>query len=170
MSYVRWVDSDLVLLKRYYHIASKEKLVAMFPTRHYREICRKGCEISGRRRAVNWKTPAPMGHPGIRDIAWAAGIFEGEGHITTTRNRLRTRTYAQAVVTQRDPWLIHKLVHLFGGSANLTKDGCHFGGPIWHWKLCGGRARGFLLTIFTLLSPRRQMRIQQAMGLGTNCP
>jgi hypothetical protein len=80
----------------------------------------------------------------IKDIAWAAGIYEGEGCFAGSSSTSRF-----VHVVQKDPWLCYKLKSLFGGSVHIY-NGYH------KWMLCGDGARGFLLTIFTFLSPRRR--------------
>lgn len=79
----------------------------------------------------------------MKEIAWAAGFYEGEG--TFTKNGVCS-------VTQKDIWPLQFLQSNFGGE--ITEyNGYHY------WRIYGGRARGFLLTIFTFLSPRRRRQI-----------
>jgi len=83
------------------------------------------------------------------DIAWAAGIYEGEGCFIgghTVR------------VVQKDSWLVYELQKKFGGKVKQytrSTDGkeYHF------WTVNGAKCRGFLLSIFSLLSPRRKSQI-----------
>lgn len=79
----------------------------------------------------------------IKDIAWAAGIYEGEGTFSGGHN---------VRVVQKDSWLIYELHKLFGGTISQY-NGYHY------WSLSGEKCRGFLLTIFTFLSPRRRDQI-----------
>ncbi len=84
----------------------------------------------------------------LTDIAWAAGIYEGEGHFTGHNVR----------VVQKDSWLVYELQKKFGGSVKQytrSTDGKEY----HYWSLNGQNARGFLLTIFTFLSPRRKAQI-----------
>jgi hypothetical protein len=83
-----------------------------------------------------------------RDIAWAAGIYEGEGNFTGVMVR----------VVQKDSWLPYELQKKFGGKVKQytrSTDGkeYHF------WSIGGATARGFLLTIFSYLSSRRKEQI-----------
>lgn len=103
---------------------------------------------------------APTEHPTLLDIAWAAGIYEGEGCVTRHK-------YGGGVrVGQKEPWILHRLRALFGG---------HIGGQFQHhtnawsagsrvntWDLSGPRARGFLMTIYPFLSPHRRAQIRAA--------
>ena len=81
----------------------------------------------------------------IKDIAWAAGIYEGEGTFSSGKS---------ARVTQKDPWLVYRLKDLFGGTISV-----HNG--YYYWTVCGSDARGFLLSIFSFLSPRRRAQITE---------
>jgi hypothetical protein len=81
------------------------------------------------------------------DIAWAAGIYEGEGNA-----RKHRRIGSQVRISQKDPWILIRLKKMFGGSILKTNIGIHVLG------LHGARARGFLMTIYKFLSPRRKMQ------------
>jgi len=108
-------------------------------------------------RQINHKT-APRLHPTIRDIAWAAGIWEGEGSIEGRRVRSASLTIS---ATQKDPWLLFRLRDLFGGGVWSSLPGR----PILsRWQLSGPRAYGFILTIFSFLSPRRRLQARTKMG------
>lgn len=97
---------------------------------------------------------APTLQPTILDIAWAAGIYEGEG------------TYGKnngICISQKDPWILYRLRALFGGTvAAKSPYVTNFGvdQEMYRWTLYGPRARGFVYTIFTFLSPRRRSQIR----------
>lgn len=100
-------------------------------------------------------------HPTMRDIAWAAGVFEGEGSITYERGSVRCQ------VAQKDPWLLLRFKALFGGTIVkhinvVTPKGL----PSYRsdWKISGARARGFLMTMYLFLSPRRQAKIREVFA------
>jgi hypothetical protein len=90
-------------------------------------------------------------HPSTRDIAWAAGIFEGEGSVSSARSCI-------LAIEQKDPWILWRLKALFGGNVyrRSTKE-------IWGWQVSGARARGFMMTIFVFLSPRRKEQIKTVL-------
>ena len=97
----------------------------------------------------------PVLHPTLIDIAWASGLFEGEGnchfHAMTTR----------AAITQKDTWILYRLKELFGGSINTRKNrDCS------QWSVSGALARGFLMTIYWRLSPRRKDQVRKALKGG----
>lgn len=88
---------------------------------------------------------SPRWIPISLDIAWAAGIYEGEG---TCMNPSRIS------VTQKDPWLLHRLQALFGGRVSTQGVGK------FAWNVSGKRARGFVDKIVPFLSPRRKEQLR----------
>jgi len=100
--------------------------------------------------------------PSAITIAWAAGIYEGEGHAVsrgyTTRQGKGRLPSAQVTVTQRDPWLCWELKRYFGGTViGPSKTSLH------RWITSGARARGFLMTIYGFLSPRKKEQARRAL-------
>lgn len=95
------------------------------------------------------------------EIAWTAGIFEGEG---SCRPSLHERTGITATVTQKDRWLVERLRSLYGGS--IGQQWSELNGTrslINYWHVHGARARGLLMTIYSLLSPWRQAQVRIAL-------
>lgn len=110
-------------------------------------------------RAKNDKPITPV------EIAWAAGIWEGEGSCwPNARTRLRGAATTHANVTQRDPerWVLERLRFYFGGSIGLEDttdpESC------FRWAVTGARARGFLMTIYVFLSPWRRELVRVALA------
>jgi hypothetical protein len=91
----------------------------------------------------------------MRDIIWTAGFYEGEGSCSGGHS-------TQAKIAQKDPWALERLQRWYGGSIGQWKQGRGMG--IYQWLLSGSRARGFLLTIFTFLSPRRRAQVKRALA------
>jgi hypothetical protein len=104
-----------------------------------------------------WNKTRAIEHPTIFDIAWAAGIYEGEGCVILRRDK----GWISIHVNQNDPWLVEKLIRLFGGSKFTGKT--PKGKPHFRWDLHGARACGFLLTVYKFLSPRKQQKIKEAI-------
>lgn len=108
---------------------------------------------------------APTKKPTVKDICWAAGVYEGEGTCRLTSDRRPNRRVIQhniAVnVSQKDDWLCPQLRDLFGGKVRkynqVVNDKVY---EYNRWDVYGPRALGFLETIFVLLSPRRQGQIK----------
>jgi len=97
---------------------------------------------------------APSQKPTVQDIYWAAGIYEGEGTCNNPKNS------EKVAVSQKDTWLLYRLQELFGGAIYPDHKPCSV------WNLSGARARGFLQTIYMLLSPRRQEQIRKCLRVG----
>lgn len=108
------------------------------------------CLIRGVNLENGVDTKAPTLHPNLLNLAWAAGIFEGEGSVNSNGFSLQ--------VYQKDPHILHQLRNWFGGSVRVRKNGTYE--PIHTWTLCGARARGFAQSIFSFLSPRRRNQIK----------
>lgn len=110
-------------------------------------------------RATGWSKPGleATTHPTTLDIAWAAGIFEGEGWSSSTSGG---RPTTHAAVGQKERWLPDRLKALFGGSVYLSART----GVIHQWHVHGSRARGFLMTVYKFLSPRRQAQVKKVLG------
>lgn len=144
---------------------------------HYCSICQETVysgwhwqNVHGKffgRTKLGWADPrtAPTLHPTMLEIAWAAGIFEGEG----SSNRGSTEMVR---VGQKDKWLVERLRDLFGGKiyfknghATAPSDGVLRIWQSWQWYLAGARARGFLMTIYPYLSPWRQAQTRRTFGL-----
>lgn len=126
---------------------------AEFIGRTRRKYCSHPCCMrSGNLPRGKTRTPAATEHPTLSDLAWAAGIYEGEGSVHGRRD-------GQASVSQKHRWILDRLVALFGGTVRL-----HGPRNIYVWSVSGSRARGFLMTIFTFLSPWRRGQLTRALG------
>jgi hypothetical protein len=98
--------------------------------------------------------------PTAIEVAWAAGIYEGEGSCITNHS---DQGYASFVVSvnQKDPELLYRMREMFGGSIKLCNR--KFNGvvrPIYHWKICGDRARAFIFTVYPFLTARRKEQVE----------
>jgi hypothetical protein len=96
--------------------------------------------------------------PTAIEVAWAAGIYEGEGSCVTTGEG--NRSFA-ICVAQKDPELLYRMRDIFGGT--ISRYERKFNGnvcPIHHWKICGDRARTFIGAIYPFLTARRKEQIE----------
>ena len=82
------------------------------------------------------------------DIAWAAGVYEGEGWIGG-------RSIA-VTISQKDRWLLDRLRALFGGHICSYPDKRDSTRTYHIWQVGGALASGFIQTIYKFLSPRRR--------------
>lgn len=92
--------------------------------------------------------------PTVLDIAWAAGIYEGEGSCIATGHQKRS---FNVQVSQKDPELLYRLRDLFGGGVKPYMNG---GFSIHHWTCCGDRGRAFIGAIYPYLTSRRKAQIE----------
>lgn len=97
------------------------------------------------------KTPSDL------DIAWMAGIYEGEGCISSQDGR------TIMVVSQKDPELLFRCRELFGGSITEVRKGTKFN--CHAWKLYGDIARNLFIAIYPYMTSRRKMQIEKGNGL-----
>lgn len=95
---------------------------------------------------------ARTGQPTTSDFHWAAGIYEGEGYSAYSQGTEHVE------IPQKDPWILERLQYFFGGSVTYKPSG-----GIHKWVLLGARARGFLQSIYGLLSPWRQKQAREAL-------
>lgn len=87
------------------------------------------------------------------DLGWAAGFLEGEGSFPANA------TAVTACQKQREP--LDRLRRLFGGRVYWRPEGGTYG--IYAWYLHGPSARGVMMTLFSLMSPRRKAQIRGAL-------
>lgn len=96
----------------------------------------------------------------IADLAWAAGIIEGEGCMRWKVNQFGHGT-TDLTVTQKDVWILEKLQSIFGGKIYYQVDkrsNCS------HRHLGGKSAKGVIFTLFSWFSPRRRTQARKALG------
>ena len=98
------------------------------------------------------KTPTEI------DVAWSAGIYEGEGHCRLCG---KTKRGLSAAVVQKDPELLYRLRDWFGGRVGVhnAKQGTHV------WECNGDRCRLFLALIYGFMTARRRQQIDATNGL-----
>jgi len=119
---------------------------------------------------LNWVMPNhPFGkrltaacavsRPTMRDIAWAAGFYEGEG----TCNFATGSQHIIVNQVEREP--LDKLHRIFGGTVRPIKAH-HMSKPSWRWGAHGPRARGVMLTLYMLLSAKRRAQIRAVLAQG----
>jgi hypothetical protein len=96
----------------------------------------------------------PVKKPTVLDIAWAAGIYEGEGSCLAGGNGNRSFSMQ---LSQKDPELLYKLRDLFGGTVKQYANGAFL---VYRWTCCGDRGRVFLGAIYPYLTSRRKAQIE----------
>jgi len=90
-------------------------------------------------------------------IAWAAGFLEGEGSFDCANGTPRV----SAAQVQREP--LDRLSAMFGGRIWSKPPSGFSAQPIWTWVLPSRRSVQAMMTLFVLMSPRRQEQIERAL-------
>jgi hypothetical protein len=96
-----------------------------------------------------------------RDLGWAAGFYEGEGSCFYSKTARSHRLVINQV--EREP--LERMIQYFGGHihsipARLRSQ------QSWRWQCYGARARGIALTLYALLSKKRQAQIRTFINAG----
>lgn len=95
------------------------------------------------------------------DIAWMAGLLEGEATFYVRpprKNSIHKTPVIQIVMTDKEP--IEKIAKLLGykvGTPPMHKGGTK---SLYRVNIYGERAFGLTQTIYGLMSPRRQSQIR----------
>jgi hypothetical protein len=96
--------------------------------------------------------------PTAIDIAWSAGIYEGEG---CCRNCGKGKRGFMISVGQKDPELLYRLRDWFGGNIQDQSPKHDFR----LWNACGDRARIFIALIYGYMTARRRSQIDSTGAL-----
>jgi len=93
------------------------------------------------------------------DIAWAAGFLEGEGCF------FAKDIGVFAAQVQREP--LERLQKMLGGNIRPRPAPDNFpnGQPQNYWSIHGTRAAGAMMMLWSLMSPRRQGQIEEALAI-----
>lgn len=102
------------------------------------------------------------------DLAWLAGLIEGEGCVPRSTNLC-------LVVAMTDQDVIEKLyaiadVGRMNGPYPRKTPGGAPAKPIWRWEARGSDAAGLLMTLYPMMCSRRQERIREALLLWRASP
>jgi len=98
-------------------------------------------------------TPKATRRVTVRDIEWSAGFLEGEGSFLAGKDGCQ-----RVQADQKHRETLDRLSSCFGGRVTARR-----GRNIWLWKVYGSRARGVMLTLYSLMSSRRQQQIRRAL-------
>lgn len=92
-------------------------------------------------------------------LHWAAGFLEGEGTFYTNQKNYRV----SAPQVQLEP--LERLLAALGGKINLRISRSGNSGPIFIWRIDGVAAIGLMMTLYPLMSPKRQGQIRRVLAL-----
>lgn len=96
----------------------------------------------------------------MQDLYWAAGFLEGEGCFATDKTKSpKTRVSAHQV----NPEPLERLLAMFGGRLRFEIRNKP-ASDIWVWTVNGSCARGVMMTLYSLLSKRRQQQVRIALS------
>lgn len=101
----------------------------------------------------------------IIEIAWTAGFFEGEAWFGIY-NKKCTPVISVSQV-QKEP--LERLLILYGGSLRPI-GGKGKRQNYWRWEVYGPRAAGIMMTIYSLMSPKRQLTISDIIKSWSTSP
>lgn len=104
-----------------------------------------------------WKVEKAKVPPTLLEIAWIAGIIEGEGCIWGGPDKSAT----EISVMQKEPWILKKLQKFIGGSLGTVSKQGALKRTYWRWRVSGTRARGLGFTVFSFLSPHKRDQVKR---------
>ena len=88
------------------------------------------------------------------DLAYFAGIFDGEGCIIIRKGRSGYHT-AMATLTNTNEWICRQFQFSFGGSVYMRSPQGDRRQAIWAWSVEAQKAQGFLEIIVPYLKLKR---------------
>ena len=94
----------------------------------------------------------------IEHIGWIAGFLEGEGSF----GYAKSTPAVSAVQVDREP--IDLLYRLLGGGINTFSRKEVKGNIYYRWNAYGPRAAGIMMTVYPLMTKRRQKRIREELA------
>jgi len=103
----------------------------------------------------------------LHELYWAAGFLEGEGCFqAATVKRKKYKDYyglsIQARQVQREP--LKRLQKLLGGAIYKYKHSNGGNHNDYHlWQSYGAHSAGLMMTLWTLMSPKRRQQIEIAL-------
>lgn len=98
----------------------------------------------------------------VKDVAWLAGLLEGEGCFGGKDMRIRMN------MTDRD--VVVRAATLLGVDARgpyqvvepTKRGGSHK--PVWRMAVYGPRAAGWMMTLYLFMGARRRQEIEEALA------
>lgn len=119
--------------------------------KEYMKDWRKGIR-RGRDRAPRHTVEATP-----EDLSWAAGFFQGEGHVSSQGRSV--------VVSQIEREVLDRLASLFGGTVLTLKKPTKAGNTVFQWSACGANARRFAMLVGPLLMGKKQDQLYERIKL-----
>ena len=101
----------------------------------------------------------------VHDLYWAAGFLEGEGWFGWSKQG-KGKPVITCSQVQREP--LDRLMRIFGSNIyerkaqTLAKHPLGKG-PMWCWQTSGRKAAAIMMTLYSLMSPKRQTQIIESL-------
>jgi len=96
----------------------------------------------------------------IRDIAWVAGLLEGEGCFQNHPTQVTPRV----VLSMSDEDTVRKYAAIVGATARIFVRDFANKKTAFVCTVSGSRAVGVMMTIYSLMSFRRKEKIKEVIG------
>lgn len=103
----------------------------------------------------------------LRDLYWIAGLIEGEGSFVIHNHLTGTKSF-QFTMGMTDKDTINKASRILKGNPNGYFEGTRNSPThkrIYRIKMSGVQAIGWMMTLYPLMSQRRQEKIKEIIGL-----
>ena len=100
------------------------------------------------------------------NIAWVAGLFEGEGCISVNKpaNENRTYQHVQLRITSTDKDVLDGVVSILGGNISNPRMADKSTKPFWQWCISSKpEVYKTLLLLYPYLSSRRSAKADEAL-------
>ncbi len=97
----------------------------------------------------------------VNDIHWIAGFLEGEGSFYKGEPGRRGRNIT-IICGQVQKWPLEKLNLIIPGKMRLEKRKLP-NNSMWRWYTNVANSAGLMMTIYSLMSPKRQEQIRDAL-------
>lgn len=99
------------------------------------------------------------------DIAWAAGLFEGEGSMYPYRDSKTGRLYPRLDLASTDEDVVRRFSRIVDGRAVYGPIQRGEKKPFWRWQATGGPAKKALALFAPYLGERRTARMHEVLAL-----
>jgi len=102
--------------------------------------------------------------PTVKEIAWFAGLLDGEGWFVIKRQKGAQTGSFVVGICMTDFDVIQKAVTVSGGVLHGPYRNNGFGmKPVWRCVLYGALAASWAMTVFPLMGKRRQQQIRAGL-------
>lgn len=92
------------------------------------------------------------------DLAYAAGLFEGEGSIGIFRNSHKNGIFLRVMVSMTDPEPVAFMQAHFSGALGMERRNMPGRTPLHRWTACSRQAGAFLEAVLPYLRTERVIR------------